>query len=81
MASKNNRIRHFTLLNYLQQHPGARAIAVLHDIQALAVAYAVVFTSIACACFVFQRCKGWARSRRGRRCRSDLFGCARPAPV
>lgn len=48
----------YTLLNYLQRHPGARAVAAPHDIHALAVAYALVFTSVACISFVFQPRRG-----------------------
>lgn len=48
----------YPMLNYLRDHPGTRVVAVPHEIHMLAVAYAVVFTSVALACFVFQRRKG-----------------------
>jgi len=48
----------YTLLNYLQLKPSARAVAVTHDIHSLAVAYAIVFTGIAYATFALQRRKG-----------------------
>ena len=48
----------YTLLNYLQLNPSARAVAVTHDIHGLAVAYAIVFTAIAYATFALQPRKG-----------------------
>jgi hypothetical protein len=48
----------YTLMNYLQQHPSARAMPTAHHIHEIAIAYAAVFVAAAYVSFVLQPRKG-----------------------